>query len=103
MHDFVFCVLSLFLGKIMQNTKVCIYSSCIWLISCFQVERSMKESLQTVLNDACSAYRKTKRTEWVQSWPGQIILAGSAIHWTAEVTKVRPTSVMILVYLFLLC
>ena len=48
----------------------------------------MKESLQTVLTDACDAYIRTKRTEWVQSWPGQIILAGSAIHWTVEVTKV---------------
>ena len=48
----------------------------------------MKESLQTVLTNACAAYKRTKRTEWVQSWPGQIVLAGSAIHWTAEVTMV---------------
>lgn len=54
-----------------------------------KVERSMKDSLQSVLNDACGAYAKSKRTEWVQSWPGQIVLAGSAIHWTAEVTKVN--------------
>ena len=48
----------------------------------------MKKSLRSVLTEACEAYARTKRTDWVQSWPGQIVLACSAIYWTAEVTKV---------------
>eukprot|EP00795_Rhopilema_esculentum_P000293 gene293-9945_t len=55
-----------------------------WL---FQVEHNMKDSLKNVLKEACDAYAKTSRDEWVQSWPGQIVLACCAIYWTAEVTK----------------
>ncbi len=48
----------------------------------------MKNSLKNVMVQACSAYANTPRASWVQSWPGQIVLACSAIYWTTEVTEV---------------
>lgn len=48
----------------------------------------MKLSLREVMEKAVRAYPKTKRSEWVLQWPGQIVLAASQIHWTADVTQV---------------
>ncbi|XP_076448252.1 dynein axonemal heavy chain 3-like [Babylonia areolata] len=55
-----------------------------WLL---QVEDVMKLSLREVMGKAVAAYPTTKRTDWVLQWPGQIVLAASQIHWTAEVTQ----------------
>ena len=30
------------------------------------------------------SYPTSKRTEWMQKWPGQVVLNGSQVHWTAE-------------------
>ena len=38
---------------------------------------------------AVESYGKDPRKEWVQQHPGQIVLAASQVHWTAEVTQVR--------------
>ena len=57
-----------------------------WLL---QVEEVMKLSLREVTAKAVEAYRTTPREEWVLNWPGQVVLAGSGVHWTAEVTQVR--------------
>ena len=48
----------------------------------------MKLSLREVMAEAVEAYPKTPRKEWVLNWPGQVVLASSTIHWTAEVTQV---------------
>lgn len=48
----------------------------------------MKMSLKEEMGKAVKAYSLTKRGEWVLQWPGQIVLAASQIHWTAEVTQV---------------
>ena len=48
----------------------------------------MKLSLQEVMSDAVTAYPLNPRTEWVLSWPGQVVLASSIIYWTMEVTEV---------------
>eukprot|EP00163_Fabomonas_tropica_P031149 TRINITY_DN730_c1_g1_i7.p1 TRINITY_DN730_c1_g1~~TRINITY_DN730_c1_g1_i7.p1 ORF type:complete len:4213 (+),score=1156.03 TRINITY_DN730_c1_g1_i7:1002-12641(+) len=53
-----------------------------WLL---EVERVMRKSLRLILKDATSVYKKTKRTEWVTMWPGQVVIAGSQVHWTQEV------------------
>ena len=48
----------------------------------------MKQSLRKVMAQAVETYSKTTRREWVIRWPGQIVLAASQVHWTAEVTLV---------------
>lgn len=48
----------------------------------------MKLSLRMVSIRAVEAYKKKPRNEWVLEWPGQVVLAASQIHWTAEVTQV---------------
>ena len=48
----------------------------------------MKLSLRHVTKLAVEAYGSTARTQWVLNWPGQVVLAASAIHWTVEVTQV---------------
>jgi len=53
-----------------------------------QVEDKMKMSLREVSLRATDAYAKIPRGEWVLQWPGQVVLAASQIHWTAEVTQV---------------
>ncbi|XP_055958183.1 dynein axonemal heavy chain 3 [Patella vulgata] len=55
-----------------------------WLL---QVEEVMKLSLRTVMTKAVKAYPETPRKDWVLQWPGQIVLAASQTHWTAEVTQ----------------
>ena len=51
-----------------------------------QVERVMKLSLREVTSKAVANYTEQSRTEWVLNWPGQVVLAASTIHWTAEVS-----------------
>ena len=53
-----------------------------------QIEQVMKLSLQEVMSEAVTAYPQSPRTEWVLSWPGQVVLASSIIYWTKEVTQV---------------
>lgn len=53
-----------------------------------QVEEVMKESLRKVMASAVEAYPLTPRQDWVLNWPGQVVLAASVIHWTAEVSQV---------------
>lgn len=48
----------------------------------------MKLSLRDVTKQAVEAYDVNARTQWVLNWPGQVVLAASAIHWTSEVTQV---------------
>ncbi|XP_059151038.1 dynein axonemal heavy chain 3-like [Physella acuta] len=52
-----------------------------------QVEEVMKLSLREEMGKAVKVYPSTKRGDWVLQWPGQIVLAASQIHWTAEVTQ----------------
>lgn len=54
-----------------------------------QVEEGMKLSLKTECIKAVNTYPETPRKEWVLQWPGQIVLAASTVHWTAEVSEVR--------------
>ncbi|XP_051776026.1 dynein axonemal heavy chain 3-like isoform X1 [Erpetoichthys calabaricus] len=55
-----------------------------WLL---QVEKLMKESLQLVMMKSITAYPETLRQNWVLQWPGQVVLATSAIYWTMEVSQ----------------
>ncbi|XP_045448983.1 dynein axonemal heavy chain 3 [Melitaea cinxia] len=49
-----------------------------------QLEQQMIISLRDVASEAVTAYPLTKREDWVLSWPGQIVQAGSCIQYTAE-------------------
>lgn len=51
-----------------------------------QVEAGMIESVQEVCSKGIAAYVTTPRTQWVLQWPGQVVLAVSAIYWTQEVS-----------------
>ncbi|XP_015509159.2 dynein axonemal heavy chain 3 isoform X1 [Neodiprion lecontei] len=52
-----------------------------------QVEKLMKVSLRDVSQDSIAAYFNTVREVWILSWPGQIVLCGSQVHWTSEVCE----------------
>ncbi|XP_037073992.1 LOW QUALITY PROTEIN: dynein heavy chain 3, axonemal-like, partial [Pollicipes pollicipes] len=56
-----------------------------------QVEQQMMVSLRDVAERAVQSYLKTPREQWVLEWPGQIVLCGSQIHWTTEVTEAIQT------------
>lgn len=55
-----------------------------WLV---QVEELMIKSMRAIALDAVAAYFNTSRSLWVLNWPGMIVLCGSSIHWTAEVSE----------------
>lgn len=52
-----------------------------WLL---KVEASMKDSIRVTLRKAIIDYLKSPRKEWVQKWPGQVVIAGSQVYWTQE-------------------
>ncbi|XP_050671120.1 dynein axonemal heavy chain 3 isoform X2 [Leptidea sinapis] len=49
-----------------------------------QLEHQMVVSLQDVAAEAITAYALSAREQWVLSWPGQIVQAGSCVHYTTE-------------------
>ncbi|XP_017759468.1 PREDICTED: dynein heavy chain 3, axonemal [Eufriesea mexicana] len=52
-----------------------------------QVEDLMVASLRDIAEESIIAYFTTKREEWIFSWPGQIVICCSQIHWTSEVCE----------------
>ncbi|XP_046404632.1 dynein axonemal heavy chain 3 [Ischnura elegans] len=55
-----------------------------WLI---KVEDLMLKTVRDICMDASGAYFDTPRRKWVLEWPGQVVLCGSIVHWTAEVSQ----------------
>ncbi|KAK9888347.1 hypothetical protein WA026_000602 [Henosepilachna vigintioctopunctata] len=55
-----------------------------WLV---QVEHLMVQSLKDITRDSLTAYPTMDRSEWIVSWPGQIIQCVNSIQWTADVTE----------------
>ncbi|KAG7256267.1 hypothetical protein CRUP_029317 [Coryphaenoides rupestris] len=51
------------------------------------VEKSMKASLRDSIHRSLQVYPEQPRTEWVLSWPGQVVIAGCQVFWTAEVSE----------------
>jgi len=43
-----------------------------WMLD---IETVMRKTLRELARDSLKDYYKTKRTEWVNAWPGQIVLA----------------------------
>ncbi|XP_067287631.1 dynein axonemal heavy chain 1 isoform X1 [Pseudorasbora parva] len=52
-----------------------------------EVENSMKASVRDNISRSLKAYVERPRTEWVLSWPGQVVIAGCQTFWTAEVSE----------------
>ncbi|XP_025152566.1 dynein heavy chain 3, axonemal [Harpegnathos saltator] len=50
-----------------------------------QVEELMVISMRDIAEDSILAYFTAVREEWVLSWPGQIVICSSQVHWTSEV------------------
>ena len=46
------------------------------------------------MSEAVTAYAQNPRTDWVLSWPGQVVLASSIIYWTMEVTQVGQDKIL---------
>ena len=53
-----------------------------WLL---QVQNVMLMSMRDVVEAARNAYATDPRDDWVQEWPGQVVLCVSQIYWTSEV------------------
>ncbi|XP_054472107.1 dynein axonemal heavy chain 1 [Anoplopoma fimbria] len=51
------------------------------------VERSMKATLRDNIDRSLKVYPEQPRVEWVLSWPGQVVIAGCQVFWTAEVSE----------------
>ncbi|XP_015175416.1 PREDICTED: dynein heavy chain 3, axonemal [Polistes dominula] len=52
-----------------------------------QVEELMIASLRDIAEESIISYFESVREEWILSWPGQIIICCSQIHWTNEVCE----------------
>ena len=53
-----------------------------WLL---QVQNVMLVSMRDVIENAYNAYAVDLREDWVQEWPGQVVLCVSQIYWTSEI------------------
>lgn len=47
-----------------------------------QVEGGMVASVQETVRQGMAAYPEKPRSQWVLEWPGQVVLAVTAIFWT---------------------
>ena len=52
-----------------------------------EVERMMIRSVRHALESSVIDYLKKVRTDWILCHPGQCVLNGSQVHWTAEVEE----------------
>ena len=56
-----------------------------WML---EIENVMRTTLKEIMSDSIKDYYKSKRTDWVQKWPGQIVLAVDQLDWTTGVEEV---------------
>lgn len=59
-----------------------------WLV---QVEEQMIASVRDEIEKSWRDYKNTPRIQWVQNWPGQVVLAVSQTYWTSKVHSVLQT------------
>ena len=46
--------------------------------------KAMRSSVRQNMLDGIKEYKVIKRTDWMQKWPGMVVINGSQVHWTAE-------------------
>ncbi|XP_055077981.1 dynein axonemal heavy chain 1 [Periophthalmus magnuspinnatus] len=51
------------------------------------VEKSMKATVKDNIDRSLKVYCEQPREKWVLSWPGQVVIAGCQVFWTAEVSE----------------
>ncbi|EFC47930.1 hypothetical protein NAEGRDRAFT_78559 [Naegleria gruberi] len=52
-----------------------------------EVERVMCGSLKETVSKSLIDYNHTPRNEWVLKWPGQVVILGSQVYWTKDITQ----------------
>jgi dynein heavy chain len=65
-----------------------------------EVRQTMITSLHKVMAESVEAYAKTARNQWVQDWPGQVVLAVSSVYWTSSVEEALMTNKGLKVLIF---
>uniref|UniRef100_A0AAR5PYC5 AAA+ ATPase domain-containing protein n=1 Tax=Dendroctonus ponderosae TaxID=77166 RepID=A0AAR5PYC5_DENPD len=70
--------------RVQVNTKDAGGSVEKWLV---QVEEQMIISVRDQILKSFKNYFLIPRTQWVQKWPGQVVLCVSQMHWTYNVHK----------------
>ncbi|BFZ08761.1 hypothetical protein BsWGS_11799 [Bradybaena similaris] len=53
-----------------------------WLL---QVQNCMLVSVRDVVEESIEEYQNTPRKQWVQEWPGQVVICVGSVFWTQEV------------------
>lgn len=53
-----------------------------------EIEKVMRLSLKMLTQQSLADYYNRDRTDWVKSWPGQVVLAVDQIDWTTGVENV---------------
>ncbi|KAL9652089.1 hypothetical protein ABK040_015890 [Willaertia magna] len=52
-----------------------------------EVERVMMKSVKEQISKSILDYVSTPRGDWVLRWPGQVVILGSQVYWTKEITQ----------------
>ncbi|KAF0975040.1 hypothetical protein FDP41_005793 [Naegleria fowleri] len=52
-----------------------------------EVEKIMMKSLKLSISKALVDYNQTPRNDWVLKWPGQVVILGSQVYWTKDITN----------------
>jgi len=50
-----------------------------------QIENAMRNTLRELIGEALEAVETTSRNQWIYMWPGQVVLCGGQMYWTAHV------------------
>ena len=54
----------------------------VWLS---QVEKAMQRAVRRDTDGAMVSFETSERSEWIQEWPGQVVLSVSQVHWARKV------------------
>lgn len=52
-----------------------------------EVQVLMIQSMQDICSTSLKAYSDAERSEWILTWPGQIVQCCNCVNWTTEATN----------------